>query len=213
MLRTQSSIVLASAALRSWYFRRSPRYPLSDARDESSCHHRRCILGYGLLCLATSFRGAWSSISGKWRRLKRNICRYDIQNELPEGNVRFSEVNSLVCTFMFACPLWRARNCSAIEPLPLFGRSSFRILTPGSSHFEFSIHMYIDEIMCSTEQMRSKISDRRLSSLIAGRISLANIRIRTKARSSVDRKGHRPCRIATVLASSWSWLSSLSLRM
>lgn len=177
MLRTQSSIALASAALRSWYFRRSPRNPLSDARDESSCHHRRCFPGCGLLCLAISFRGAWPSISGKWRRLKRKICRYEGQKELPEGNIRSSEVNSPVCTFIFACPLWRARNCCDIEPLPLFGRSSFIILAPGSSHFEFSMHIYIDEIICSSEQMRSKISDRRLSSLTAGRISPASIRI------------------------------------
>ena len=202
MLRTQSSIALASAALRSGYFRRSPRYPLSDARDESSCHHRSCFLGYGLLCVATSFRGAWLSIAGKWRRLNRKTCRYDSQKESPDAQVRSSEVNSPVCTFKLACPLWRAWNCCDMDPLPLFGRSCFKILTAGSSHFEFSIHVFIERIIYSIEQMRSKISDRRLLSLTAGRISPASIRIRTNAWSSVDRKGHRPCRIATVLASS-----------
>ena len=213
MLRTQSSIALASATLRSQYFRRSLRYLLFNARDKSSYYYRYYIPGYELLYLVTSFRGAQLSIAGKQRRLKRKTYRYNSQNELPKGNVRSSEVNLLVYSSIFTYPLQRARNYSAIEPLLLFGRSSFRILTLGSSYFESSVYIYINKIIYSTEQIQSKISDRRLSSLTAGRISPASIRIRTKARSSIDRKGHRPYRIAIILALSQSQLSSLSLRI
>ncbi len=209
MIRTQFSIVLAFAALRSEYFRRSSWYSLSDAREESSCHHRCSIPEPELLCWAVSFRGAWPFITGKWRRAASQTCRYDDQKESSEGNIQFSKTNSLICIFMLACSLWRARNCCDIEPLLLIDRSSFKILASGSRYFVFSTTKWIDEMTYSIEHIRSKIADRWPFVLMTRKISSTSICIWTNARSSVDPKRHRSRSIATVFASSRSWSSFL----
>ena len=175
MLCTQFSIVLTSAVSQAQYFWCSSLYLLSDAREESLYHHHCWISECELLCLTASFCSVWLLIIRKWCKLKRKTCQYNNQKELLKDNIQFLKINSLICIFMFACLLWRVQNCCNIKSLLLFERSFFKILTSDSSHFVFSIHVYIDEIECSREQMQLSIFNLQSLSLTVRRILSVSI--------------------------------------